>query len=223
MSLLLLLEEAGESTPPVWASSVGDIVVHNLRHLEIDDESDELLYALARGLAHSLERAGEVAYGTPDCPAERVLTDPAVCPAWALPHAQLYTGGVTPPRPPGLTDDEWIAFWRQAAIEPFGALRGSPRALRTLAAAYLTPDADLRLIASYSNDPYLTLLIARPDECPDPEALVNAVNADDVVIAGGEVQLALVSGITWDELENTSWDDLDGVSWQDLSDNTYTP
>jgi hypothetical protein len=202
---------------------VGDLVVRHLRHLEIDDESDELLHALARSLVTGIERAGEVAYGTPDCPAERVLTDPAVCPAWALPHAQQYTGGVTPPRPPGLTDEQWIAYWRQAAIQPFGALRGSPSALLTHAAAYLTAGANLRIVQRYGGDPFLTLVIARPDECPDPDALVAAVNADDVVIGGGRVDLALVNGVTWAELAATSWQDLAAVPWHELADGTYTP
>lgn len=172
-------------------TTVAERAMRHVEHLLIDAESDELLEGLLIGMSNGLERAGEIAYGTDTCPGERVLTDPAVCPLWALPHAALWVGGTVPARPAGLTDEEWETYARAAVVAPFGALRGSPRALRILVSGYITPGALIRIRTRIDDDPFVTQVIVSPDDCPDPDALLAAMNADDVVLAGGKVLLEL--------------------------------
>jgi len=197
--------------------------LEHLEFLRVDPVSDAFLEGLVAAYCTGQERASTVAHGLDGVDGERVLTDPSVCPEWALPHAAMWVGGVVPARPPNLTDTEWLAYARMAVIEPFGALRGSPRALLTLARAFMVPGAALRIIARYDNDPFETRLLARPADVPNPALLVSAVNADDVVIAGGRVQLSLIDSVTWTELAATPWQNLSAVTWQKLSDGTYTP
>jgi hypothetical protein len=208
-------------------TSVADRTIRHLRHLREDDESDALLHGLAAGLVDGLEQAGEIAYGidgdTP-VPGERVLTDPAVCPFEQLEHAALWVGGTVPPRPPGMTEEQWHAYARDAVINPFGALRCSPRSLIILARAYMVPGAiDIRVVERYGGEPFLSLVVVRPEDVPDPGLLVKMLNGDDVIIAGGRVDVTLATSAVWSELMTTSWDDLDAITWAELLAGIYIP
>lgn len=191
----------------------------------VDQDHDRLLGALIDGIAEGIQRPQDVGYGTDLVSGDRVLTDPRVAPAWALPHAALYTGGVMPPRPAGMTDAAYEAYAREAVVQPFGALRGSAEALRIIARQYLTGDRDVTVLERYQDDPYVTVIVTRPAETPDPAALEAAVNDSAVVLAGGKVVLVVADYVTWQELAaaGTSWQDLSSVSWQSLSDGTFTP
>lgn len=200
----------------------------HVRHLRTgDQENDDLLDGMTVGLTAGLQRPVEIAHGLQDgTPGERVLTDPAVCPFWALPHAAQWVGGKMPARPPGLTDPEWETYARESILDYAGAYRCSPRALRKLAARYLTGDKSIQLVYRYLDD-YTTLLIVRPAELDDEPALLAAVNHDDVVMAGGRVVLLVTNSVPWAQLHaaGTTWADLTAAdaSWQDLTTGVFVP
>lgn len=175
-------------------------------------QSDALIDGLLVGMTSEMDRMVQIAHGTDDgVDGERVLTDPTVCPFWALPHAAQWVGGVIPDRPAGLTDEEWEDYARAAVFEFAGAYRCSPRVLVNLTKRYLTGTKTVRLVTRYLDD-WTTLLLIKTGECPDTAALLAAVNAPRVVMAGGRVILLETDGIPWAQL--TSW----GASWQDLLD-----
>lgn len=193
--------------------------------LKNGDASDTLIDGLLTGMTASLDRMVQIAHGTDDgVPGERVLTDPVVCPFWALPHAAHWVGGVMPVRPAGLTDEEWESYARQAVMEFAGAFRCSPRALVNLTKRYLTGTKTVRLVTRYLDD-WTTLLLLKTGECPDTAALLAAANDKHVVMAGGRVILLETDGIPWAQLTSwgASWQDLldDDASWAELLDGSY--
>lgn len=211
------------------SSTAAQMAAQHVRHLRTGDPvEDGLLDGLLIGLTNGQERLTQVAFGLADgTPGERVLTDPRVCPMWALPHAAVWVGGTMPPaRPAGLTELEWETYARQYVIE-YGAYRGSPRALRFAAQQFLTPGSEMRLIFGLNNQPFDTLAITRTAETTDPEGLVAALNADDVVLAGARVFLTVTDAVTWTELSDAdvSWQDLISAeaSWSDLAAHSYNP
>jgi hypothetical protein len=201
----------GLDPPP---SPAALLILNRLEHLRYDAESDRLLRLLVQGLVTGLERAHVVAYGTETCPAERVLSDPLLCPDWALPHAALYTGGTMPERRPGERSSVYTARARQAVIAP-QVLPGTTDASAAAGRALLTGNKAIIVVERYLDDEWRTVFVTQPQETPDPLGFRAAINDPSVVLAGARIEHGMAGGSTWDDLNNTPWDEL--PTWDTLS------
>lgn len=172
-----------------------------LEHLRIDDDSDEILAALLGGWGDMLERAALVAYGDPENGIRpwQVLTDPAVAPLWALPHAVMYTGGRLAPQLDSESDDDYLARAREEAIYPRGMWRGSARAMEVALKPLLTGTRYVRVIQRYNDDVWQILVIVKRGEAADEDAVRVRANDGDLVVAGTRVTLSIVDAPIVDE------------------------
>jgi hypothetical protein len=206
--------------------TAGERALLHLQFLHTGDPAeDQILDAFVQGMSTGLERATQVAHGTDDAEGERVLTDPRVCPFWALPHAALWTGSRMPLRPFGMSDPDWETYARAYVVAALPAYRGGSVALRTVAQRFLTGTKSVKIITRYDGELWDTLVITRPDETADPDALLAALNASDTVIAGELIYLVVTASIPWTELAATPWATLvaDSRTWNDLTEGTFTP
>jgi hypothetical protein len=188
------------------------------RYLEDDPESNELLEGLVGGIADAAEQLGVIAYGddAAGIPPGAALTDPAVAPAWALPHAALYTGGEMPARMPGEAEAAWLERARAAVVFPAGIRRGSHTAVRLAAAPHLTGTRTVFILDRVGN-PYELVVRVRASEAADPDAVRLAIEGS--YVSGGprgairaELELVLIvsDGPIWQEAGA-------GVRWIDLA------
>lgn len=176
-----------------------------LRHLLIDPESDRLLHGLTQALLAPADRLSLVAHGNGSLAAWDALTDPAVAPGWALPHAAQYTGGTMPARFAGESDEDYTERARREVVRPRGMLRGSPQALLDIAQPYLTDIGrrSIRVAQRVNDDPDLAVILVRAGGVTDEPGLVAALNHPEVVTAGMEIQVQFSDAPLIDEWART--------------------
>lgn len=198
-------------TPPVTAA---ERTLAFLRHLFVDEESDDLLIGWTTALATALERAALVAHGDATVPPGAALRDPRVAPDWALPSAAQWTGGTLPAPFPDEPADDYVARARVAVVRPRGMRRGGGQALIDIVRPLLTGPWDERyvlIVEQYGGDSWSTLVVTRAAQTPDPAQIVAACNAADVVVAGEKIEHADSDAVLWVEAE-LAWDDADPAS-----------
>lgn len=174
-------------------SVLSDRALQHVDHLHVDDpDPDGLLDALTEGQLAPADRLSLVAHGDGTSTGPwQAITDPATAPLWGLPHAGLYTGAIMPKRLAGETDTTYETRARDEITHPRGMLRGSAQALRIAALAYVTGTQTVRIIERPDDDPWRALVIARPSEVPDQDALTAAVNDPAVILAGMRADVEL--------------------------------
>lgn len=144
------------------------------RYIDDDPENNAVLDALIGSVAEAADRLGIIAFGTDEIPPGQALSNPAVAPDWALPHAGLYTGGVMPGRLAGETDEDYLARARDALVYPLGIKRGTEEAVRRVTEPLLTGTRSVFI--SYSGgDPYLVAVRTITSETPDAAAVQAAI------------------------------------------------
>lgn len=172
---------------------------------EQDPENDRLLVAWTAALVSCLERLGVVAYGDPGAGVDprRVLRDPRVAPAWALPSAAQWTGGSVPERLPGETDEQYLDRARTVVVRPKGMLRGGQRSLVDVVVPLLSGPVEQRVVQvveRFGGDPWETRVLTREAQTPSVPAVLAACNADDVVVAGERVSHGFADAARVDEM-----------------------
>ncbi|WP_217913250.1 hypothetical protein [Miltoncostaea marina] len=192
--------------------------LEHLGFLAVDATSDALLAALVGAWMTGFERAGEVAHGDGELPPWRILTDPAVAPLWALPHAAQWTGGRMPPRRGGETDADYLARARREVVYPRGMRRGSALIAVETAREHLTGERSVIFREGHGGDPWLLMLVTRIAETPDADALRAAVAA--VLPAGVVLDHEVRDARDWQLVADT-WPDWAAVeaanpTWQQV-------
>jgi hypothetical protein len=215
---------------------VAERILSLLQHLmpEGDEENATLLEGLVYGIGDSAERLGVLAYGNEDgtIPPGEALSNPAVAPAWALPHAALYTGGIVPGRMAGESEAAWLARARDAVVYPSGMRRGSHRAVQLAAAPFLTGTKQVVILDVEPTDPYSLVVRVRESEVVDADAVRLAIEGG--YISGGArgairaeqvLTLIVADDPVWLEVDETlTWaaDVPAGVSWDEFDFETLT-
>lgn len=178
-----------------------------LPQLYANPASDAVLAALITAWCWGLERPADVAYGTDLAPRTwDALSNPAVAPTWALPHAAQYTGGTMPVRLAGESDTDYYARARAAVVRPRGMLRGAYSALVSALQAHLTGAKFVSIVEWVDDSPWMLAARVRADEAPDIGLLAEVANAPDAVPAGMRVEIVTSTGVVWDEVAG-AWDD----------------
>lgn len=145
--------------------------------------SDGILDALLGGIADAADHLGIVAFGSSTVPPGQALTNPAVAPDWALPHASLYTsGGLLPGRNAGESDADYLARARDAAVYPLGIKAGTDEAIVRTVQPLLTGTKSV--LISVGADAYHLSVRTLPSETPDQAAVAAAINGS--YVSGGQ-------------------------------------
>jgi hypothetical protein len=183
-----------------------------LPFMRVDEQSDTVLEALVTAWMTGLERPAEVGYGEP----WQALSDPAVAPLWALPHAALYTGGSMPVRVPGEDDTTFLLRARAEVVRPRGMRRGAWSALAIRIQSTLTGTRFVSIVEWVDGSPWKLAARVRDDELPDLDATYRAANAADLIPAGMHVEIVAATGPVWDEMGAETWDSMTTTTWDDL-------
>ena len=125
-------------------------------------------------------------------PGYGALLDPTVCPTASLPFLAQFVGVQIP-----AGADDTTA--RQLIVEQPGLRRGTPAAILAAAKANLTGDQSVTLVERVAVDGsprgyWFQLVIAKPSEMPDEQALIDAVNA---VKPGGVMWTLVTPASLW--------------------------
>lgn len=198
------------------------LLAHRL--LNDDAENNAIVGAFADALADVFEPLGLIAYGDEEARLDgaRVMTDPAVAPLWALPHAAMYVGAKLPGRLPGEADADYLARARDAVVYPRGIRRGTHEAIHRAVRPHLTGTKTVIISDSYGGA-YDIYVRTQTAETPDPAAVLQVLEGD--YVSGGasgaiRAELALTYVVAdypaWPE-GDVSWSAVaEGVTWSNV-------
>ncbi len=218
----------------LWPDPAADELRGHLHHLRIDTDTDvgidpavaatsnEVLDAVINATATAFTRPHQVAHGTNELRPWQALTDPAAAPAWALPAAAMFTGGVVPPRRVGEPESMWLTRARQAVVFPAGMRRGGAQGVRVAVEDTLTGTRRVLIRERANGDRWAMHVHTLTGETPDPDR--TRADAQRVAAAGVVVTVVAIDGQTYDDLAaaHATYDDVT-AAYTNYDDLATTP